>query len=114
MQSEPVVKGYLQEIIDEEKRARKALEAAQAQAHQDAAAAQVAAQKLIEETHLMAQREAEELVLMAKTQAEQGKEAAIQKAHAQQAQVLESNREKIKIAVEKLWRFVIKGDFTSP
>jgi vacuolar-type H+-ATPase subunit H len=113
LQSEPDVKDYLQEIIDEEKRAREALEAAQVQARQDTAAAQAEAQKLIEETRVAAQREAEELVLKAKAQAEQGKEAAIQKAHAQQARILESNREKIKVAAEKLWQLVLKGDFTS-
>jgi len=52
-------------------------------------------------------------VLKVKAQAEQEKEAAIRRAHEQQAQVLESNREKIKTAVEELWQFVIKGDFTS-
>ena len=113
MQSEPDVKDYLQEIIDEEKRAHRALEAAQVQVRQGTAAVQAEAQKLIEETRLIAQREAEELILKAKAQAEQGKEAALRKAHAQQAQVLESNREKIKTAAEKLWQLVLKGDFTS-
>jgi vacuolar-type H+-ATPase subunit H len=104
------LKEVIQEILDEEKLARERIDNARQQARRATEAAQAEAQKLIEDARREALREAEKILTTARTKAGAEQAAQINAAREKQKTILDNYHNEIAAAVDFLFRALPTGD----